>query len=98
MPPAVILTDRHKGEMEGQKEFLSTSVSNVAATVLKMSENGGALVLRLVELHGKPTQGTMTFPFYKSPINFELRPCEIKTFLFPQNRFRPARATNLLKD
>jgi len=98
MPPVVILTDRHRGEMEEQREFLSTSASNVVATVLKMSENGGALALRLVELHGKPTQGTMTFPFYQSPINFELRPCKIKTFLFPLNRFRPPRVTNLLED
>jgi hypothetical protein len=63
-----------------------------------MSENGGAVVLRLVELHGKPTQGTMTFPFYKTPVNFELRPCEIKTFLFPLYRYRPPRTTNLLED
>jgi len=84
--------------MERQREFLSTSASNVAATVLKMSENGGALVLRLVELHGKPTKGTMTFPFYKTPVNFDLRPCEIKTFLFPLNKLRPPRATNLLED
>jgi len=84
--------------MEGQKEFLSTSASNVAATVLKMSEDGGALILRLVELRGKPTQGTMTFPFYKSPINFEVRPCEIKAFLFPLNKLRPRRVTNLLED
>ena len=98
MPPAVILTDRHKGAWEGQREFLSTSASNVATTVLKMSENGSSLVLRLVELHGKPTRGTMTFPFYKSPINFELRPCEIKTFLLPLNKLRPPRVTNLLED
>ena len=94
----VILTDSHERQMERQREFLSISASNVAATVLKMSENGGALVIRLVELHGKSTQGTMTFPFYKSPISFELRPCEIKTFLFPMNKLRPARVTNLLED
>lgn len=83
--------------MEGQRDFLSTSASNVAATVLKMSENGGALILRLVELHGKPTQGTMTFPFYKSPINFELMPNEIKTFLLPLSKLRPPRLINLLE-
>ncbi len=93
-----IITDSHERQIERQREFLSTSASNVAATVLKMSENGGALVLRLVELHRRPTQGTMTFPFYKSPIHFELRPREIKTFLLPLNKLRPPRVTNMLED
>jgi len=98
MPPLVILTDRHTGEWEGQKEFFLTAVPGVAATVLKLSESGNALTLRLVELNGKPAKGTWTSPFYKSAVTFELLPCEIKTFFLPLNRLRPLRMTNLLED
>jgi alpha-mannosidase len=97
MKPMVVLTDRHPGPWEGRGEYLTVSSPHVAVTALKMAERENALVLRLVELAGRETEGEMVTVLADKPIPYKLRPCEIKTILLPFDRKKPPREVNLLE-
>ncbi len=97
MKPLVVLTDRHAGPWEGRKEFLTISSPHVSVTVLKMAEDGEALVLRLVELAGREAAGVVKTILMDKPIPYSLRPCEIKTILLPLDRKSQPREVNLLE-
>jgi alpha-mannosidase len=98
MKPLVALTDRHPGPWEGRKEFLTVSSPHVSVTVLKMAEDGEALVLRLVELAGRQAEGEIKTVLADEPIPYRLRPCEIKTILLPLDRKSPPREVNLIEE
>jgi alpha-mannosidase len=97
MKPLVVLTDRHAGQWEGSREFLTVSSPQVAVTVLKMAEKENALVLRLVELSGRENSGEVKTVLADNPIPYKLRPCEIKTILLPLDRKSAPREVNLLE-
>ena len=98
MKPLAVLTDRHPGPWEGRREFLSLSSPHVSVTVLKMVEDGEALALRLVELAGRKAEGEVRTVLADKPIPYKLRPCEIKTILFPIDRKNPPREANLIEE
>lgn len=97
MRPVVVLTDRHQGPWEGQREFLKISSPHVAASVLKKAEKEDALVLRLVELHGLEAAGELSGPLFEKPAPFKLGPCQIKTFVLPLEKGKAPRETNLIE-
>ena len=97
MKPMVTLTDRHPGRWPGWKEFLTVSSPHVSATVLKMAEKEGALVLRIVELAGRETAGEVRTVLSDKPIPYQLRPCEIKTILLPLDKKNPPREVSLIE-
>jgi alpha-mannosidase len=98
MRPVVVLTDRHPGSWEGSREFLTVSSPQVAASALKMAEKENALVLRLVELHGREAAGELSGPLLKKPLPFKLGPCQIKTYVLPLEKGKAPRESNLLED
>jgi alpha-mannosidase len=95
--PVVVLTDRHSGPWEGRREFLRISSPHVAAAALKMAEKESALVLRLVELHGRPAAGEISGPLFDTSLPFKLGPCQIKTYVLPLAKGKAPRETNLLE-
>ncbi len=98
MQPVVVLTDRHKGSRPGSREFLTISTPNVAASALKMAEKENALVLRLVELHGREAAGVLSGPLIGRPLPFKLAPCQIKTIILPLEKGKSPRETDLLEN
>jgi alpha-mannosidase len=98
MRPVVVLTDRHRGEWEARREFLRISSPHVAASVLKMAEKENALVLRLVELHGREAAGELSGTILAKLLPFKLGPCQIKTYLLPLEKGKAPRETNLLEN
>jgi alpha-mannosidase len=97
MRPVVVLTDRHPGPWEGSREFLKASSPQVAASALKLAEKENALVLRLVELHGREAAGELSGALLDKPLPFKLDPCQIKTFVLPLEKGKTPRETNLLE-
>ena len=63
-----------------------------------MVEDGEALALRLVELAGRKAEGEVRTVLADKPIPYKLRPCEIKTILFPIDRKNPPREANLIEE
>jgi alpha-mannosidase len=96
--PLAVLTDRHKGPVKNAPSFAVVSMPNAVVTALKMAEAGGALVLRLVELHGRAAEGTVRLAGFEKPVAFRLRPNEIKTFLIPLDKAKAPREVNLLEE
>jgi len=60
-PPSLALAKNHATRPE-EASFLSIAPANVAMSGMKQSEEGGELVIRLVEVEGKQTTATITLP------------------------------------
>jgi len=49
----------HAGEMPCSRSFLGVSADNIVLSALKLAEDGGGLVMRLYEAHGRPTEAEL---------------------------------------
>jgi alpha-mannosidase len=96
--PIVVWTDRHKGSTKSAPALAALSTKDAAITAIKLSEKGDSLVLRLVEINGRPAEGSMRLAGFDKPITFRLRPNEIKTYLVPLDKTKPPRIVNLLEE
>jgi alpha-mannosidase len=96
-PPVAIVTTNHAGDWPRAGSLLRLNAPHVAVSALKLGEDGGVLVARLVELEGAPSRGTVELPPIGSA-HVEMGPSEIRTLLFPLGGGRPVREASLLED
>ena len=97
MAPLAALTDRHKGPFRTTPSLAFVSAPETAVTAIKSAERGEALILRLVELQGRPAEGTLRLAGVDKPVAFRLRPNEIKTYRMPLDRSKAVAEVNLLE-
>lgn len=97
VPPVPLVESSHPGPLPLAASFLSTSPSNVNATVMKRWEDGDAMIVRCLETAGIATQGRVELPFWERSIDLSFGPAEIKTLLIPRDRAVPTREINLLE-
>ena len=60
-PPSLALVKKHATRPE-EASFLTVAPANVALSGMKQSEEGGELIIRLIEIEGKETTATVDLP------------------------------------
>ena len=60
-PLKALVTEKHKGEWEPEKSFVTLNADNLILTVVKKAEDSAARVIRLYETHGRQAQTTLHF-------------------------------------
>jgi alpha-mannosidase len=78
-PPIPVYQGIHQGTMPTSGSFLSVDSPNIVVSAIKQSEEGGDLILRLVETFGESVTATLRFPSVNRRWQGSFRPCEIKT-------------------
>lgn len=81
MPPVALETHPHKGDWPGKQSFGELSETNIDLCAMKEAEDGGALIVRLYETAGKPTQTTLKLAGREYPVTmgaFELKTLRIE--------------------
>jgi len=79
-PPEVVLETFHRGPLPLEASFAALSTESVAASVLKIAEEGDNLIVRCVETSGEAGEATIDIPFAKASWTARFGPQEIKTF------------------
>jgi len=79
MPPSVHCEYAHDGTMPRRMSFVSVQPDTVQLTALKQHEDGGAVLVRVVELVGMETQASIAMSFCENDYKCSLGPHEIKT-------------------
>ena len=69
----------------------------MVAQVLKQSEDGDGLILRLYESSGEAARARVNLPHLGRKFEAVFAPSEIKTFLLPHDLGLPERETNILE-
>lgn len=96
--PFPLLESYHPGPLPPRAEFARTDTDAVVISVVKGAEDGGgALVVRAVEVHGRPARATLTLPTLSRVIEADFAPTEVKTFLVPADAGQPVVETDLLE-
>jgi alpha-mannosidase len=78
-PPIPVYQGIHRGTKPTSGSFLSVDTPNVIVSAIKQSEEGGDLIIRLVETLGEAVTATLRFPSVNRRWQGSFRPCEIKT-------------------
>ncbi|MBN2410067.1 alpha-mannosidase [candidate division KSB1 bacterium] len=60
-PLKALVTEKHKGEWEPEKSFITLDADNLILTVVKKAEDSDARVIRLYETHGKQVETELHF-------------------------------------
>jgi len=87
----------HKGSLPRSGSFITVEPENIILTALKRSETDDDLILRLVEVYGLQTSGTLNLKFIDRIWRGDFRPCEIKTLRLNMHN-REMREVNLLEE
>jgi alpha-mannosidase len=78
--PKLHMEYAHKGHLPPRESFGYVSPDSVDFTVLKKAEDVDAIVVRLVERNGRPTDGTLHLLSIATPIDFSIGAFEIQTW------------------
>ncbi|GHT44384.1 hypothetical protein FACS189438_2840 [Bacteroidia bacterium] len=78
-PPVPVYQGIHRGTMPKSGSFLSVDTPNIIVSAIKQSEEGGDIIIRLVETLGEAVTATLRFPSVNHQWKGSFRPCEIKT-------------------
>ncbi|HWJ32857.1 MAG TPA: glycoside hydrolase family 38 C-terminal domain-containing protein [Gaiellaceae bacterium] len=92
-PAYALLESFHDGDLPSDQSF----VDGAPVTVVKLAEDGDAVVLRAVETSGRETTEAIDLPLLGRSVELTFRAGEIKTVLVPRDRAEPVRETNLLE-
>ena len=60
VPLVVVSSDFHSSDLAPVQSLVSVAPKNVRLTALKRPEEGRGLILRLIEVGGRPTEATVT--------------------------------------
>ncbi|MFH0963488.1 MAG: glycoside hydrolase family 38 C-terminal domain-containing protein [Planctomycetota bacterium] len=94
--PVIVVRDYcHAGELPPVHSFASCQAPNVDWVALKGAEEGGDVILRLVETRGREGEAVLDMPFLARRFSWKLGPCEIASLRVPRERGRPPVLTNL---
>ena len=94
-PPITLIEHCHKGRLSGSQSFMKVDKEDVVVTVLKKAEDTDNMVLRLYETEGKSTQ--VDIALFERNWKTQINPCEIKTFIIPQDKKASVKEANLLE-
>lgn len=81
-----VMETYHTGPLPQIQNNIKISSDSIIATVLKQSENGHGLILRLYEIQGVTIDTEIELPFLNRKWHVHFGPCEIKTFFIPHNQ------------
>ncbi len=87
----------HKGPLAQSGSGLNIDSEQVVMPVLKRAEDGSGLVLRCAECAGTATDASIRLPQLERQWTAAFGPCQIRTFLIPDNPALPVRDLNLLE-
>ncbi len=96
-PVALIGTFHPAGTLPPSEAFVTAEPENVIVSVLKMAEDGEALILRAYETTQRQASAVIRLPRLGRTITAQFGPCEIKTFRLPLDDSLPAAEVNLLE-
>ncbi len=96
-PIAILETYHPRAALPQKYSFLSADESNIIVSVIKKAEDSDDMIIRCYETSGMTTRASITLPKWDRVITADFGPCEIKTFLVPQNYKLPVLETNLLE-
>ncbi|MBN2355118.1 alpha-mannosidase [candidate division KSB1 bacterium] len=88
----------HPGRLPGRHSFFTTDLSHVSLSAVKKAEDGDGIILRVVELHGLPAEGSIEIPALKKCFGCAVNPCEIKTCLLPLDPKGEVCEVNLIEE
>ncbi|MBZ4665910.1 alpha-mannosidase [Mahella sp.] len=87
----------HKGTQIGAQGFISIDAENVEATVMKLSEDRDAIIVRCYETAGKETDAVIKLPAFDREWAAHFGVCEIKTYKIPLNSDEKITETDMLE-
>ena len=96
-PPEALFATCHDGPLRQRESFVQVEGGSVVATVLKLAEDGDALVLRLFETSKNAAKARISLRRLERAFEADFGPCEIKTFRIPLDANEPVTETNLLE-
>ena len=91
-----VIDDAHEGSLPLTYKLLEVSEKGVFMSVLKRSEKGDDLVLRLYEYHGENHKVNLKLPMLKVNTEIRIAPYEIKTIKISKKG--EVKETNLLEE
>ncbi|HEV2783913.1 MAG TPA: glycoside hydrolase family 38 C-terminal domain-containing protein [Actinophytocola sp.] len=96
-PPTTLLETYHPGPLPLLSSYADVSSDAVLVGVLKGAEDGGALVVRAVEITGRHVDCEIALPMCGRTIPVRFAPHEVRTFLVPSDADAPVTEVNLLE-
>ena len=97
MPATVVYQGIHGGKMPKSGSFLAVDVANVIVSSVKLSEEGGDLIIRCVETFGKAVTATVDLRLFNRKWTGNFRGGEIKTLRVDRNSME-VREVNILEE
>lgn len=97
-PPVAIIDTYHQGELPQSDSYLTVDQDNIIVSVVKKAEDSSDMIIRCYETNRVQTTARIELTRWDRVIETEFPPCEIKTFLIPQNSQKPVVETNLLEE
>ena len=96
--PLIVVHDyAHPGDLPASSSFAACECENALLSVLKFHEDGGDLIIRLVETKGRTARPTVALPFIARSLARQLHPHEIATFRIPRDPTSPIVETDLIE-
>lgn len=92
-PPFLFIEGSHKGDLPLSQSFINYEGKNFLVNVIKKSEDGKGIIVRIFETHGEKSVGKIKL--FNKEWTFFLSPFEIKTFLINDKGIREV---NLLEE
>lgn len=96
-PPVKVNETYHHGPLPQVMTGLAIQPANIVAVVLKGAENGRGAILRCQETDGQGTTARISMPLADRQWEAAFGPCEIKTFLIPDDAAEAVSEVNLLE-
>jgi alpha-mannosidase len=94
-PAFPLLESYHDGDLPAVRSFMAVSDGSVVPTVLKVAEDGDALVVRAYETAGRACDATIEV--LGRTVTASFGPAEIKTFLVPHDVDAPVVETDMIE-
>ncbi len=85
-PPRAMLEGFHPGALPAQQSFASDGGGQVLITAVKGWEEGTDVVIRAVEITGRPGRARLELPLVGSVLDAEFGPNQIRTFRLSPDR------------
>jgi alpha-mannosidase len=96
--PAIALVETdHRGDLPTSGSFVSLEPDTIDLVVLKRWEDGGDLVMRMLEGAGRPTRARLRMPTLGREDTLQVRAHELVTLRVPLDPDQPIERLDLLE-
>ena len=95
--PVVLIESFHEGPLGPAASFASVEPDNLILGALKEAEDGGGLVVRVVETAGRTAEARVHLTVWGRELAFPIGPYEIRTFRLPADAGAEPFETDLLE-